>query len=142
MSEETYKYEWLRTYTAILNQLLADLGYVCLCPKMTASQDWQFLCIVYGTKKENECCVIDYYRHNLEAYQNILTDRSFYCERTDIKGRSVLVFPQMFKNIHKMIAHTYYNYKDVFNKYEENIVSTRDYFSFVESIKYLTKKTF
>jgi hypothetical protein len=29
MSEDTYKYEWLRTYTAMLNQLLVDLGNVC-----------------------------------------------------------------------------------------------------------------
>jgi hypothetical protein len=58
MGEETYKYEWLRTYTAILNQLLVDSGNVCdskSCPKMTAGPDWEFLCMVHGRKKGNEC---------------------------------------------------------------------------------------
>jgi hypothetical protein len=42
MGVEKYEYYLLRTYIAILNQLLIDLGNVCdskLCPKMTASQD-------------------------------------------------------------------------------------------------------
>jgi hypothetical protein len=59
MGEETYKYKWLRTYTAILNKLLVELGYVCSCPKMTANPDLQFLCMVHGGKKGNECCAID-----------------------------------------------------------------------------------
>jgi hypothetical protein len=29
ISEDTYKYEWLRTYTTIFNQLLVDLGNMC-----------------------------------------------------------------------------------------------------------------
>jgi hypothetical protein len=51
IGEGTYKYEWLRTYTRIFNQLLVDLGNVCnykSCPKMTVGPDWEFLCIVYG----------------------------------------------------------------------------------------------
>jgi hypothetical protein len=59
MGEGTYKYEWLRTYTAILNQFLIDLGNVCSCPKMTAGPDWQFLCMVDGGKKGNECYPVD-----------------------------------------------------------------------------------
>jgi hypothetical protein len=119
ISEETYKYEWLRTYVAILNQLLVDLGKECTCKKMIATSDWQFLCMVHGGKNGNECWAIDYCRHNLEAYQNILSDFSFYPDRTKIKGKGVLVFPQMLKNIHRIIAHTYYYHKDIFNKYEE-----------------------
>jgi hypothetical protein len=44
MGEETYKYEWLGTYTAILNQLLVDLGKECICKKRIAGPDLEFLC--------------------------------------------------------------------------------------------------
>jgi hypothetical protein len=53
MGEDTYKYEWLRTYTTILNQLLVDLGNVHeskSCPNMTAVPDCEFLCVLYGKK--------------------------------------------------------------------------------------------
>jgi hypothetical protein len=119
IGEETYKYEWLRTYLAILNKLLIDLGSVCSCSKMTTTEDWQFLCMVRAGKKGNECWEIDYCRHNLEAFQNILSDRTYYPDRTSTKRKGVVVFPQMFKNIHRIIAHTYYQHKDIFNKYEE-----------------------
>jgi hypothetical protein len=42
MGEDIYKYEWLRTYKAILNQLLVDLENVCdsmSCRRMTAGPD-------------------------------------------------------------------------------------------------------
>jgi hypothetical protein len=84
MNEDTYKYEWLRTYISILNQLLVDLGSVCdsnSCQKMTASPDLEFLCMVDGGKNGNKCCPIDYCMYNLEAYQKPLTDRSFYSDR-------------------------------------------------------------
>jgi hypothetical protein len=147
MGEDTYKYEWLRIYTAILNQLLVDLGNVCdskSCLKMTAGSDWKFLCMVHNNKKGIQCCPVDYCMHNLESFQKLLTDHSYYCDRINIKGKGVQVFPQIFKFIHRIIAYTYYTHKDFFNKYEEkyrHIVSMRDCFSFVENIKYLKKNT-
>jgi hypothetical protein len=139
--EETYKYEWLRIYTAILNQLPVDLGNVCSCPKITAGLDWQFLCMVHGGKKGNECWGIDYCVHNLETIQKLLIDRSYFCDRKNITGRIILAFPQMFKNIHRMITHTYYSHKDLFNMYEEKYVYLRDFFCFVKSLIYLIKNT-
>jgi hypothetical protein len=53
MSENTCKYEWVRTYTAILNQLLVDLENVCdskSCPRMTTRPDLEFLCVLQGKK--------------------------------------------------------------------------------------------
>jgi hypothetical protein len=92
MGEETFKYEWLLTYTAILDELLVDLGKECTCKKMTATSDWEFRCMVHPPKSGLDCCPTDYFTHNLESFQNLLNHRSFYCDRSDIKGRSVLVF--------------------------------------------------
>jgi hypothetical protein len=84
MSEDTYKYEWLRTYTAILNQLLVELGNVCdseLCFTMTANRDWEFLCVLHS-KKGMHCCPVDYCVHNLETIQNLLTNLLFHNSRS------------------------------------------------------------
>jgi hypothetical protein len=143
MSEGIYKYEWLRTYVGILNKLFVDLGNVCdskSCPKMTAGLDWEFLRKVHNNKKGTGCCPVDYCMHNLESFQRLLADRSFYCDRADIKGRSVLTFPQMFKYIHRMITHTYYSHKDHFNKYEEKYRLNERYFLLCTKYNILAKK--
>jgi hypothetical protein len=119
MGEETCKYESLRTYTAILNKLLVDLGSVCSCPKMTAGLDLEFLCMVDNNNKGIHCCPVDYCMHNLESFQKLLINSSFYYDRGDIKGKSMLAFPRMFKNMDRMIANTINSHKDIFNKYEE-----------------------
>jgi hypothetical protein len=73
--------------------------------------------------------------HNLEAFQKLLTDRSFYCDRGDIKGRKVEAFPQMFKNVHRMIPHIYYSHKDLFNK-----CKNERYLLFCKKYKILNEK--
>jgi hypothetical protein len=50
MSEDKYKYEWLRTSTVILYELLVDLGHVCSCSKMTQVRIGNF-CIWYTVEK-------------------------------------------------------------------------------------------
>jgi hypothetical protein len=77
LSVDTYKYEWLITYVAILNKLLLDLGMVCTCKKMIATKEWEFQCMAHPAKNGFECCPIDYCVHNLETYQTILTNPSF-----------------------------------------------------------------
>jgi hypothetical protein len=107
---------------------------------MTATPDWEFRCMVHGGKKGNECCAIDYCMHNLDTFQNILGNQSFYPERSNIKGRIVLAFPQMFKNIHRMIAHTYYSHNDLFNKYEEKYRLNKRHLLFCTKYNILAKK--
>jgi hypothetical protein len=47
----------------------------------------------------------------------------------------------MFKNIHRIIAHTATTVTKAFLiNTRKNIISMRDYYSFVKSIKYLMKK--
>jgi hypothetical protein len=106
---------------------------------MTAGLDWEFLCVIHG-KKGTHCCPIDSCVHNLETIQNLFTDRSFFYDRGNIKGRSVIAFSQMFKNIHRMIAHTYYSHKDIFNKCEEKFHLNEKYLLFCKKFNILEKK--
>jgi hypothetical protein len=140
IGEGTYKYEWLITYTTILNQLLLDLGMVCTCSKMIATKEWEFRCMVHPGKNRFECCPVDYYRHNLEAFQSFLTNNSFYPDRSDITGKGPLAFPQIFKVIHRMIAHIYYNHKDLFNKYEEKYRLNERFLLFCRKYNLIDKK--
>jgi hypothetical protein len=140
IGEGTYKYEWLLTYIAILNELLVDLGKECTCKKMTVGSDWEFRCMVHPNKNGFECCPIDYYLHNLDTFQNILTDRSFYPDRTDIQGRGVLAFPRMFKVMHRMITHIYHHHKELFNKYEEKYQLNERFLLFCKKYNLIDKK--
>jgi hypothetical protein len=64
-----FEYKWLRMYTAILNELLVDLGKECICKKMTATSDLEFRCMVHPGKNGCECCPVDYCIHNLEMFK-------------------------------------------------------------------------
>jgi hypothetical protein len=86
---------------------------------MIATTAWEFRCMVHANKNGFDCCAVDFSRHNLEAFQNIITDPTYYPDRTDIKGKGVLSFPRMLKIIHRIIAYTFHHHKDIFNKYEE-----------------------
>jgi hypothetical protein len=58
----------------------------------------------------------------------------------DIKGRSVLAFPQIFKNIHRIIAHIYHHHRDLFNKYEEKYHLNERYLLFCKKFNVIEKK--
>jgi hypothetical protein len=139
IGEGTYKYEWIITYLTKLNQLLLNFGMVCTCKKMITTKDWEFWCMVHGNKNGFDCCAVDYSKHNLETFQNLLTDPSFYPDRTNIKGKDPLAFPQIFKNSHRIIAHTYHH-KDIFNKYEEKYRLNEKFLLFCKKYNLIDKK--
>jgi hypothetical protein len=107
---------------------------------METTSDWELPCMVHPGKNGFECCPIDYFIHNLDTFQNILGNPSFYPDRTDIQGKDVLAFPQMFKRIHRMIAHIYYNHKDLFNKYEEKYRLNERFLLFCKKYNLINKK--
>jgi hypothetical protein len=140
IGEGTYQYEWLITFVAILNELLLDLGKECTCKKMTATEDREFRCMMHPNENGFECCTVDYCIHNLDTYQCLLTNRSFYPDRSDITRKGVLAFPRMFKVIHRMIAHIYHNHKDLFNKYEEKYRLNERFLLFYKKYNLIDKK--
>jgi hypothetical protein len=140
LGEGTYHYEWVLTYVTILYELVIDLGKECTCKKMTATKEWEFRCMVHPNKGGLDCCAIDYFTHNLDTFQCLLTNLSFYPDRNNIQGRSALAFPQMFKRIHRMIAHIYHHHKDLFNKYEEKYRLNERFPSFCRKYNLIDKK--
>jgi hypothetical protein len=109
---------------------------------MTEGTDWEFLCTMHGGKNGKECCAIDYCVHNLDSFQALLTNPSFYTDRSNIVGKCALAFPQMFKKIHRIIAHTYYSHKILFDKYEEKYCLNERYLLFRKKYEVFDKKTY
>jgi hypothetical protein len=107
---------------------------------MATTSDWEFRCMVHPNKNGFECCAVDYCIHNLDTFQCLQGNKSFYPDRTDIQGRSVLAFPRMFKVMHRMIAHIYHNHKDLFNKYEEKYHLNEKFLLFCKKYNLIDKK--
>jgi hypothetical protein len=107
---------------------------------MTATPDWEFRCMAHPNKNGFECCAVDYCIHNLEMFQTLLTNPSFYPDRIDVQGRSALAFPKMLKNMHRIIALIYYNHKDLFNKYEEKYRLNERFLLFCKKYNLIGKK--
>jgi hypothetical protein len=107
---------------------------------MIASKDWEFWCMAHPGKNGLECCPVDYFIHNLEMFQTLLTNPSFYPNRAAIKEKSPLAFPRMFKVMHRMIAHIYHNHKDLFNKYEEKYRLNERFLLFCKKYNLIDKK--
>ncbi|CAE7199507.1 Mob4 [Symbiodinium sp. CCMP2592] len=69
-----WQYEHLRQFVIEFNLLLVALTGTCTpetCPKMTASNDWQYLCAAH--RKPQECAAIDYMTHTIDGSTALLT---------------------------------------------------------------------
>jgi hypothetical protein len=140
LGEDTYKYEWVITYVTIFNQLLLNFGFECTCKKMIVTENWEFRCMVQVNKNGFDCFAVDYCKHNLEMFQTILTNPSFYPNRSDITGKGPSSFPKMLKNMYRIIAHTNYHHKDLFNKYEEKYRLNERFLLFCRKYNLINKK--
>eukprot|EP00439_Symbiodinium_sp_Y106_P086037 s8_g30.t3 len=72
--ELVWQYEHLRQFVIEFNLLLVALTGTCTpetCPKMTASNDWQYLCAAH--RKPQECAAIDYMTHTIDGSTALLT---------------------------------------------------------------------
>jgi hypothetical protein len=107
---------------------------------MIATEDWEFWCMAHPDKNGFECCPVDYCMYNLDMFQTLLTNPSFYPNRSNITGKGPLAFPKMFKVMHIMIAHIYHNYKDLFNKYDEKYHLNKRFLLFCKKYNLIDKK--
>jgi hypothetical protein len=57
---------------------------------------------IVGIKVKKQYYPVDYFMYNLETIQNLQADHSFFSNRSNIKGRSVPTFSQMFKTIQEI----------------------------------------
>jgi len=89
------------------------------CPEMRASE-WQFLCAVHESPKS--CCAIDYCCHTLDWATNIVTSQKIFPSRlslgagdaVDERGAGVKHLTNIFRRLHRMFAHAWFQHRGVF----------------------------
>ncbi|KAK2626311.1 hypothetical protein QTJ16_004573 [Diplocarpon rosae] len=89
------------------------------CPEMRASE-WQFLCAVHESPKS--CCAIDYCCHTLDWATNIVTSQKIFPSRlslgagdaVDERGASVKHLTNIFRRLHRIFAHAWFQHRGVF----------------------------
>jgi len=89
------------------------------CPEMRASE-WQFLCAVHESPKS--CCAIDYSCHTLDWATNIVTSQTIFPSRLslnsgdglDEKGAGVKHLVNIFRRLHRIFAHAWFQHRGVF----------------------------
>ncbi|KIN08268.1 hypothetical protein OIDMADRAFT_37498 [Oidiodendron maius Zn] len=122
-------YELCRFLTNKCNDLIVGFLFddppcsAVTCPEMRASE-WQFLCAVHETPKS--CCAIDYCCHTLDWATNIVTSQKIFPSRlslaagdtVDDRGAGVKHLVSIFRRLHRIFAHAWYQHREVFWRVE------------------------
>eukprot|EP00770_Monocercomonoides_exilis_P003709 MONOS_3690.1-p1 / transcript=MONOS_3690.1 / gene=MONOS_3690 / organism=Monocercomonoides_exilis_PA203 / gene_product=MOB1 / transcript_product=MOB1 / location=Mono_scaffold00089:112507-113181(-) / protein_length=160 / sequence_SO=supercontig / SO=protein_coding / is_pseudo=false len=102
-----------------IGQLAGELDTICTiqtCPKMKATNEWQFLCSSHP--KATECCAIDYTTHTIEAILSLLDSRQLFPNRDVISTKSNDTFNSMARRLYRIFAHVYFNHRNVYDEFE------------------------
>lgn len=122
-------YELCRFLTNKCNDLIVGFLFddppcsATTCPEMRASE-WQFLCAVHDSPKS--CCAIDYCCHTLDWATNIVTSQKIFPSRLslgagdamDDRGAGVKHLVNIFRRLHRIFAHAWYQHREVFWRVE------------------------
>jgi hypothetical protein len=122
-------YELCRFLTNKCNDLIVGFLFdeppcsAATCPEMRASE-WQFLCAVHESPKS--CCAIDYCCHTLDWATNIVTSQKIFPSRlslaagdaVDDRGAGVKHLVSIFRRLHRIFAHAWYQHREVFWRVE------------------------
>ena len=122
-------YELCRFLTSKCNDLIVGFLFddppcsAATCPEMRASE-WQFLCAVHESPKS--CCAIDYCCHTLDWATNIVTSQKIFPSRLslaagdslDDRGAGVKHLVSIFRRLHRIFAHAWYQHREVFWRVE------------------------
>jgi hypothetical protein len=84
------------------------------------ASEWQFLCAVHESPKS--CCAIDYCCHTLDWATNIVTSQKIFPSRlslgagdaTDDRGAGVKHLTNIFRRLHRIFAHAWFQHRGVF----------------------------
>lgn len=82
------------------------------------ASEWQFLCAVHEQPKS--CCAIDYCCHTLDWAANVVTDPKIFPSRfvvssdAHIKGVAVKNLVNVFRRLHRIFAHAWFQHRAVF----------------------------
>jgi len=114
-----WQYEHLRQFVIEFNILLVALGDECTpesCPKMTASNEWQYLCAAH--RKPQDCAAIDYMTHTIDGSTALLTNAKHFASRTEVPSSNAKYFQSMARRLYRIFAHVYYHHRKIFDEIE------------------------
>jgi len=114
-----WQYEHLRQFVIEFNVLLVALGEECTpetCPKMTASNEWQYLCAAH--RKPQECAAIDYMMHAIDGSTALLTNAKHFTVRSRVPPSNAKYFQSMARRLYRIFAHVFYHHRQIFDNLE------------------------
>jgi len=114
-----WQYEHLRQFVIEFNLLLVALGDECTpdtCPRMTASNEWQYLCAAH--RKPQDCAAIDYMRHTIDGSTALLTNAKHFATRTEVSPCNAKYFQSMARRLYRIFAHVFYHHRQIFDEVE------------------------
>lgn len=114
-----WQYEHLRQFVIEFNILLVALGDECTpesCPKMTASNEWQYLCAAH--RKPQDCTAIDYMTHTIDGSTALLTNAKHFAARSEVPASNAKYFQSMARRLYRIFAHVYYHHRQIFDEIE------------------------
>jgi len=117
-----WQYEHLRQFVIEFNLLLVALGDECTpetCPKMTASNEWQYLCAAH--RKPQDCAAIDYMTHTIDGSTALLTNAKHFALRTEVPPSNAKYFQSMARRLYRIFAHVYYHHRQIFDEIEADM---------------------
>ena len=137
--EAAWKYEHLRQFCSELNQLAVGLLEECdpkICKKMTATEEWIFLCAAHPQPKD--CSALDYTLHTLHGAASLLNSNKFFPSRVSIKENSVQKLSSIARRIYRIFSHAYYHHRSLFDKFEESTYLCRRFTTYVTKYELMT----
>lgn len=123
--------EHLRRFLCELNLLCVFLDDECnvdTCPKMCATNDWEFLCAAHAEPKK--CCAMDYVVHTLVGFISLLSNPTHFPSRTKVSADSAKYFSSVVRRLYRVFAHAYYHHKSAFDKFEAKTHLTERFIQF------------
>lgn len=114
-----WQYEHLRQFVIEFNILLVALEGECTpasCPKMTASNEWQYLCAAH--RKPQDCAAIDYMTHTIDGSTALLVNAKHFASRVEVPGSNAKYFQSMARRLYRVFAHVYFHHRRIFDEIE------------------------
>merc|ERR1712196_152446 len=96
-----WQYEHLRQFMIEFNLLVVALSDECTpetCPKMTASNECQYLCAAH--RKPQDCPAIDYMVHTIDGSTALLTTSKPFSSRAQVPASSAKYFQSMARRLY------------------------------------------
>lgn len=140
--EGVWKYEHIRQFCMDLNLITIKLQVECTsqtCTKMTATEQWIFLCAAH--KNPKECSAIDYTRHTLDGASSLLNSNRYFPSRVNIKDPSLQKLGSICRRIYRIFSHAYFHHRPIFDEFEKETSLCLRFTKFVLKYDLMTNDT-